>query len=200
MLKTNDMALSRTSAQGQGDTSASQLKLPLRLSGEPLKESLLKNRLSVAQFIVGSNATVASSGPNLMASILCIANLTVSGTLPDSLFRVWPLPDGRTYGPPQDSTPVQPNEIWSRLFEVSGLACIQFKTDPLAAAALLEWEIGIGPLHPFYDACGRASRGISVLLQYVSGEKIRTHLTREEYFDAGKKGRQAFLEYYRRLN
>jgi hypothetical protein len=197
MLEKNDMVLSRTSAQGQGDTSASELKLPLRLSGESLKKALLINRLSVAQFIVGSNAMVASTGPNLMASILCIANLTVSGTLPDSLFRLWPLPDGRTYGAPQDSIKVLPNEIWSRLCEVSELASIEFKKDSLAASALLEWEIGIGPLHPFYDACGRTSRGVSALVQDVSGEKSRTHRTRGEYFEEGKKGRQAFLEYYR---
>ena len=199
LLKLNDEVLSRTASSGSANTSVSIIKSPLLVSGRALQDSISANRAAVAHYIEQSTRSVALTTPDLISGILCIASLTTAGTLPSTLFRAWDLPSDRQYGPPEDSIEVPPNEIWSRLQEVAARAVDEMTIDPVAAAAGLEWDIGIGPLHPFYDACGRSSRGISALLLHTSKEVIRVHRSRDDYFSSGRQGRRSFIDYVKSI-
>ena len=45
----------------------------------------------------------------------------------------------------------------------------ELSKDPVPLAAWAEWELIGGPLHPFYDGCGRISRAFSALLLHRGG-------------------------------
>lgn len=194
-LEGNDQALSRTAASGASDTTVSVEKKPLRLRGEALMQAVDRNRAATARFIEGLTAENLTSGKDLHALILAIAGLTLHGLLPAGIYRSWDLPEDRLYGPLEDSQRISIHEIDRRLLQVSDEIVTVVRHDPFTAASIAEWEIGIGPLHPFYDACGRISRAVSALILSTAGLKIVRHSSRDAYLGNGARGKAAFLGY-----
>lgn len=197
----NDAVLSRTAQSGTGDTSASTLKIPLRLTGAALKDSVIKNRIASVEYILGCPPNVLSSTHDFFTSTLTLASLTSKNMLPEGLFRSWRLPAGRQFGPACDSIEVLPSNIWLSLEEICKESVEQlFKgRDAIEVAAIIEWHIGVGPLHPFYDACGRISRSVSALVLQLNGLSIKHHQSRKDYFEAGASGIEKFTHYYHTL-
>jgi hypothetical protein len=69
--------------------------------------------------------------------------------------------------------------------------------DPVPAAAWAEWQLGGGPLHPFYDGCGRISRAFAAALLVRGGRLLPLFDTSAQYFAAGNEGDARFLVYYK---
>jgi hypothetical protein len=66
-------------------------------------------------------------------------------------------------------------------------------------AGMLEWEISTGPLHPFYDGCGRVGRAVAFLMQTWLGATVAEYGSRAEYLAAARKGKQHFVGYFASL-
>lgn len=195
----NDSRLSRTSTSGKVDQTVSIQKLPLRITGTHLLESISSNRENAANFIVNAPINAISDAENLLASILTIANLTLLGTLPEGLFRKWELPPDRTYGKGPGSIAIAPSEIQEELIKLCRKLTSLPSRTPIERAALAEWSIGIGPIHPFYDGCGRISRHVSALILSIENIPLKAHKDRPTYLQAGIQGEEGFIEYYKTL-
>lgn len=201
-LLRNDEVLSRTVKNGTTDTTASTLKMPSKLIGPNLAKAVRMNREAVVDYILGCPQAVIKSRNDLLASVLTIGSLTTKHMLPAGLFRTWPLPADRKFGAGKDSKEISPLEIWDSLSTVCQHTVDRIASGepPIKIAAAIEWQIGVGPLHPFYDACGRVSRSTSALVLRASGLPLKQHRCRSEYFEAGSSGVDCFAAYYATLN
>jgi fido (protein-threonine AMPylation protein) len=133
--------------------------------------------------------------------VLCgLAQLVGFGLLPEGLFRTWPY-DTKRHNVKTEREPVPSSGIWAALEDLMELV-IQAKDQDeqgrLEAIARIEWEIGIGPIHPFYDGCGRVSRYYSSLLSLWFNVPLAHHASREMYFSAASDGSDAFISYYKK--
>ncbi len=195
-LKAADAALSRTVASSRVNNDVSNKKLPLLLAGTELAQAIEENRKLVAAYIIGAPKNSTASANDLHAAILTIASLTLRGMLPDSLFRKWSI-SGRKFGPSEDSEAVEPDQIASKLQVLADDMASSLKEDTISAAAALEWAIGTGPLHPFYDACGRISRASAALILVTSRLTLPAYPNRDDYFAASTQGRKQFERSFR---
>lgn len=195
-LAENDKCLSRTVTTTRADVSVSTSKRPLLISGEQLTLAIERNRTAVCTYISGAPAGVMLSSADLNAAIITIASLTLQGMLPASIYRQWDLID-RNYGLAEDSCPVPVDSIQASLLVAAQAAVLLNQTDPVAAAASLEWEIGVGPLHPFYDACGRISRAAAALGLWKATRRIPLYPSRESYFATATEGKATFTRAFK---
>ena len=82
----------------------------------------------------------------------------------------------------------------TRLFSTTAAA--ESDEDILRAIAGVEWDIAVGPLHTFYDACGRISRYFATLLFLWHSLPVVDRGERQIYFDHAIRGRAAFQQHY----
>jgi len=198
MMKYNDEELSRTVSTGTVDISISSTKLPSLLSGSELLDVVRTNRQRVAQFIVKQAESVPTSKDEVVASLIAIAILTNDQINRNGLFRKW------EYSPKvlNLDTRVEPPKIFlplRRLGEVVLKARHQDLRHRTAVVSGIEWEIGIGPIHPFSDGCGRISRYFSILLSLWLDVQFVRHTSRPAYMAEATKGKRSFIKYYGQL-
>jgi hypothetical protein len=197
LLRGNDLALSRTARTGTVDNKVSPRKKASLITGSDLFDALDRNRAAVARFIVAQSPLQPKSPLELIGVLLVIAFLTNDGISPNGLFRIW------DYEPQVSSLQgarVKPEDIPRDIESKANSLLEAFQTDSkrekLAAIAGIEWDLGIGPLHPFYDGCGRISRYFSALNCLWLNLPIVQHTSREEYMGHASEGRCAFTTYY----
>lgn len=197
-LEQNDLVLSRTAITGAIDRSVSHNKKPPLLFGPKLEERVRANRELVAQFIIWQTHHKPDSEWEYVFSLTTLAHITGIGILPEGILRRWPYDVSGTLAGAGKSVPAQniPSgiiDLGRRTFELSSSYEIN---DRLRKIASVEWDIGIGPLHPFYDGCGRVSRYFAVLVSLWNQLPLVRHSSRDEYFRCAKAGREAFGDYY----
>lgn len=114
------------------------------------------------------------------------------------LYRAWPYVtpgDGANGLLPQ----VAPEDIapgLSRLADECAAITDLALSSKGRAIARMEWEIGIGPLHPFYDGCGRVSRYLSTMLCLWHELQPPVHSSREAYMTAAAESAESFVDYW----
>jgi len=180
------------------DTSASPTKKVALKSGDDLSQQVQANRRLITDFIDWRRLCPPQTDSEHTFVLVTIANLAGLHLLPEGLFRTW------NYKSPTSSiifgATVAPDQISGKIIEIGKLALffrsIKRDEDKLTLVARIEWELGIGPLHPFYDGCGRISRYFSTLTSLWSNTPLVIHHSREEYFSRAREGETSFVQYY----
>jgi hypothetical protein len=197
--------LSRTRG-GVSDTSASEEKHPLLLNGEALRRQAAENERRVAQWIMDTRSDPPPADPAAVRQqLFVLADLTNTGLLPAGRLRTWEVPyplrlpddDGHQPSPNRRIPPAELpgaidafcGTIHRRWGELSG--------DPAPLAAWAEWHLNPGPLHPFYDGCGRVSRSFAAMLLVRASSLPPLYGSRETYFEQAERGPTAFADYLR---
>lgn len=194
-----DQTLSRTVASGKIDTAASKQKQAPPLSAQELDATVRRNRDLVARFIWARRKTPAETPSEFVAALIALATLTNLEILSGPLYRQWEYVSLCDLSSESErSVPVEAI--------ANGIAVLgeKFQKMPLdspqairvAAIASIEWDIGLGPLHPFYDGCGRVSRYFSALLGLWLRAPVARHQLRNDYMRSATEGRSAFVRYY----
>jgi hypothetical protein len=193
-----DRRLSRSVIRGHTDTGSSSLKLPLLLQGDPLRQQIAANRALIAQFIAWRRLHFVESAREQLLVLCAIAQLAGLGLLPRGLLRAWDYDPAR-YGARWIRPPVPPASILvelERLLQELKLAQLETSASRVTAIARLEWEVCAGPIHPFYDGCGRVARYFSCLLSQWLAVPLPQHASRDDYFRAAEQGPAAFAAYF----
>jgi hypothetical protein len=147
----------------------------------------------------GAAAASAASASRRRSDTACDRALTGFRLFPDGLFRTWNYAGYRDLAFSQQQQ-ISPSDI----FETLTALCqdvhrrLNFAIEPdeaLRTIAGIEWELSVGPIHPFYDACGRISRYYSTLLSVWFSVPVIDRGGRETYFDFSRRGRAAFQDY-----
>ncbi|MFY7926327.1 MAG: hypothetical protein ACOVN5_10990 [Aquidulcibacter sp.] len=197
-LKAIDNELSRTARTGAVATSVNRLKRPARLAGDELHSAMTRNRELAAEYIDWRAEEVPTRAEEMLAALTGLAVIVNFGILSGDLYRSWPY-TVPTVGERVSGHEVAPDKIMSGLYELAQ-ECVEIAklgTDlKPRAVAQVEWKIGIGPLHPFYDGCGRISRYFTTLLCLWSDVELRVHRSRTEYMAAATAGEAAFIQYW----
>jgi hypothetical protein len=197
-LRGLDRTLSRTVATGTIDRTASPAKRPALVTGSALLARIAANRRLVARFIAWRRRAWPATAAEHFGVICTLAHLAGLGIFPAGLFREWEYDAGR-HG--VAGHPVPRDEVPAALLgfagEISRARALRAPAR-IELVARTEWEIGIGPLHPFYDGCGRISRYTATLLSLWLDVPVVTHASRDAYLGAARAGRDAFVTYYRR--
>lgn len=194
-----DTTLSRTVSTGKVLLTTSSRKKPSLLEGTDLAARIVANRREVGRLILKYSKQVPSHWFDYLGIMILIAYQSLDGLLPDGILRKWDY-DPSKYGVISTSQLCSPEDLpfklesfvkewFPFLLESSGDAAVRHVAD-------IEWEIGVGALHPFYDGCGRISRYFSALLSYHKGLPLRVHESRSLYMASASAGREAFQEYY----
>jgi hypothetical protein len=205
IMDENSRRLSRTRC-GRSDTSSSDNKLPLLLSGEALRARSACNEQQVQRFIFSKRQDPKPQNPEQLQQLLyAIADMTNDGLLPAGKLRDWPIAaeqvsaSGEPVSGPEPK--VSPEELPSELQKFA-LAVFErrdeLETDPVPLAAWAEWELNGGRLHPFYDGCGRIARSFTALLLLRGSWLLPLHESLAEYFAQGNRGTPAFAAYMRK--
>lgn len=194
-LASNDNVLSRTASSGHLDVSAAPEKSLAIIQSADAASRVARNRYIVAKYICEQDPNFWKSELSLFSTIVGVGSMLSAGFIEGTLFRSWPLPPDRGYGPGISSA-INPNNVIDELLLCSRRISSDSIGSLIERAARLEWEIGIGPLHPFADACGRTSRALSAMLLFTNNVPIKRHLSRAEYYEAGSKGAASFARYF----
>ena len=197
-IQTTDQTLSRTARDGTAATGVHVGKRASRLTGANLHRALVQNRAATAAFIDWQSEQRPRSAFGMGATLTGLAWIVNFGIIAGELYRAWP------YVTPGDGAnsalpPVPPEGIADGLERLAGeCAAIAHCDRPAQSRAIahIEWEIGIGPLHPFYDGCGRVSRCFSTMLCLWHGRQPPIHISRETYMSAATKSEADFIEYW----
>jgi hypothetical protein len=188
-----DEVMSRT-ARGVIDTSARQHKRPLLMDGDLLDAQMRINRENAARMILWTANRAKLTADDLAGMLLGMHNCVCFNLLSEGTFRAWPYP---AVG---GSNSIEPDSILKSILDYSRdwfpVLYMTEAKDKGVMVAQIEWDIGIGPLHPFYDGCGRTSRYFACLVARKVGLPFRRTHSREEYFSAALEGRKEFVEYY----
>jgi hypothetical protein len=192
-LECTDRILSRTST-GTVNTNVSIRKKRPLLEGEKLIEQVKRNRDLIARFIEWKGVLNDPSEDECFYALITLANMTGFRLLPEGLLRVWKFPVA------VNERPVAPEHVADELAKLgASIPLIGTRAgdeEKLSSIAGVEWELGIGPLHPFYDGCGRISRYYSALLSKWFKTPVVQHTSRENYYSAGREGKERFVYYY----
>jgi hypothetical protein len=181
------------------DLTASPAKRPPLLAGPALRARIDANRRLVSRFIRWRQLAWPATPGEHFAVLATLAHLANLGILRTGLFRQWEYDAGR-HGVRGARPPVPPSQVEPALLRLLAGVGRGPALEPAAQVALVaqvEWEIGVGPLHPFHDGCGRVSRYFATLLSLWLDVPLPTHRSREAYFRAARGGPDAFASYYR---
>ena len=196
IMEASHQALSRT-FRGVSDTKASSSKHPLLLDGEALELQCAANAQRLYALLFEMSHQAAPTTPAQVAERMrTIEDAVNQGLLPDGRFRNW----GVSYKEdcafatkvPWESLPQEMDRFAEEIFQ----RWSELEADPLALAAWAEWKIQ-GPLHPYYDGCGRISRGISCWLLTCGQAPLPVYTDRKEWFDHAMAGVEPFTAYVR---
>ena len=205
ILEENTLRLSRT-RQGKSDTGSSRTKEPLLLAGEALKAKVIHNEEKVHRYVYGAHGEAAPKSGEGVEQILCtIADMTNEGLLPKGRFRTWEirpnqrsLTDGEVIsGPDAKVSPEELPQVVSDFCSEISRRWDELGRDPVPLAAWAEWQLNVGPLHPFYDGCGRISRAFAAYLLVTGGYLLQLYDDPKSYFAHGNKGIKIFTSYVR---
>jgi hypothetical protein len=189
ILNENSLRLSRT-RKGVSDTSTSERKLPLRLSGEALKARSAENELATHRLLMELRRRPEPAGPETIeAWLFAIADRTNDGLLPAGRFREWTIADKLL----PEAVPGAVRDFCAAL----QARWDELAADPVPLAAWAEWELNGGVIHPFYDGCGRISRSFAALLLMRGSCLLPLFDNLASYFEHGGQGDAAFCAYYR---
>jgi hypothetical protein len=197
LLTHNDEVLSRTAKSGSVDVSVNSEKKPGLVKGRELARQVSENRTSVATFVSWQSSRANVSSWEHAFCLATIGYLTGQGILPGGLFREW------EYIPPVDGLEnerVMPDKIPDEVVAIGCRAAKIQKLDSLeeriGMIGGIEWDLVVGPAHPFYDGCGRVSRYFSALLCMWNRVPLVKFESRDQYFDAARQGRSVFQKYF----
>jgi hypothetical protein len=151
----------------------------------------------VTNFIVSQAFQIPQCPEEATACLITVALLTNLGISYGTLYRLWPYePQVHGYSGPL----IRPSEIRGKLVEVGTSLMrsigIGDTEQRLQTIAQVEWQLGIGPLHPFYDGCGRISRYFSAIIACWQEVPLVYHRSRVEYMGHASDGITAFTEYF----
>jgi hypothetical protein len=191
-LEANDAALSRTAQLGVVNTMASPEKLA-KIGTEQVPLIISRNRRRVADYVAWKASVPLFANADWLTALLAISEIVNMDLSGNGTFRSWPLLDRQHGG----SAPIPPQSVWPSLVALD--FCTAFESEAGDGVGWAEWTIGIGPLHPFSDGCGRTSRAFSALAGIVTGTGIPIHASRSDYYTAGSAGLTVFQEYLRGL-
>lgn len=199
-LENTDRALSRTLREKSVATAASSKKRNALLSGEELVKQIDQNREVVARYIGWKRNYVPQNPEELVSTIVALAEIAGMNVLPEGIFRSWKY-DGTENIRFSENQLIDPRAIFSTLYELASDLLMQLKNANDSARGLqivasAEWDIVVGPLHPFYDACGRVSRYFSTLLCLSFSLPLVWRGDRDAYFSHAVQGKQAFIGYF----
>jgi hypothetical protein len=188
-----DKSLSRTISTGMVNQAVSSLKKPMLVNGNVLESHLLERLEQVARYVSQRACRPAVARGELLAALFSIAEIYSSGIFPEGLFRTW------AYSAPideADSPEIEVDQIWASLLSLEDAYFTRLNVDAsYDMAGWLEWEIGIGPIHPFYDSCGRISRYFSTLVSLWNHQSVPVHTNRDLYMNSARMGVDKFLDY-----
>lgn len=195
LLRRNDIALSRTARTGTLDTSASAEKLAPNCEASSAQALADENRRIAARYIVWRGSTAATE-EELRHCLVVLSELVNCQLSLNGLFRSWSI-EKRQYG---EERHVPPGDVSGGVRELDvpskGTMDNASTERKLAVIAALEWEVGIGPLHPFSDGCGRTARYFAALLSIVYRCPAVLHTDRVTYYHRGAAGKDDFTQYY----
>lgn len=206
ILDTNSQRLSRTRA-GVSDTSTSAAKESLNVTGNELAEQSRNNEAQVHALIFTRRDSFTPQNPrDVLGLLLEIADATNENLLPSNRWRRWDIP---AHGEGSDefsqskllSTTIPFAKVEAALEEFSRVVFEHWSTlatDPVPLASWAEWQLNAGPLHPFYDGCGRISRLFSAALFLRASWLLPMYDCRETYFQHANRGTARFCDYVRK--
>lgn len=205
IMKENTLRLSR-SRQGKSDTGSSNGKEPLLLEGEALKEKVIQNEDTVHRYIYSAiNKANPQSSEDVKQILFAIADMTNEGLLPKGRFRTWEIHANQqsvtgeetVSGPEAKMDPGELPEAVTKFCSTISVRWNELYEDPVPLAAWAEWQLNGGPLHPFYDGCGRISRAFAAFLLVAGGHLLPLYDNSRSYFTHGNKGIETFTVYVR---
>jgi hypothetical protein len=196
-LSTVDAVLSRTVKTGKVSVATNDKKRAPDLASNDLVEKIAANRQRVTILIRSLSAAAPKYWFDFYVPLLLVGHETLNG-LADHLLRAW------EYDPAQYKVVSnEPLVAWadvpkamSSLMERSFLSLTTPPQDQSAHIAGLEWDLAIGPIHPFADACGRISRYFSALACMWFKRPLALHSSRDDYMVASQSGRAGFIKYW----
>jgi hypothetical protein len=195
-LALTDEALSRTARTGFADPGRNEGKREATTNGAALQALLSRNREIARTFIDWRRSVVPNSADEIYSDAVTLGHIANLGITSGGLFRAWAYECPAVGG---GAVPV--NRISTEMLRLAE-RCARMQDageeQQRATIAEAEWEIGIGPLHPFYDACGRVSRYFSTLLSLRTGTALPLYDSRSDYMDAATAGLSAFTDYRNR--
>lgn len=199
ILDENNCRLSRTRADGTCNTTTSPSKRRLLLAGGRLRRRVAGNERRVARLIHGSRLDPPPAAGEAVSELLWrVADLTNAGLLPNGRLRTWLAASparaagcGARVAP--EALPAALAEFAEAVHERWG----ELRGDPVPLAAWAEWQLNCGPLHPFYDGCGRIARAFGALLLVRAGWLLPLHASMAEYYAHGDRGPAVFTPYLR---
>jgi hypothetical protein len=197
VLDENDRVLSRTVKDGQLDTSVSSQKAKASELGS-LESITRRNRSHIVDYICWRGELQGASSEDLFSFLMAISEITNCGLPSRGVYRTWELPYWKGTADILGQLEIE-EALRNSLRAIAKTLQQKDLEARLAAIAVAEWEIGIGPIHPFQDGCGRTSRYFACLLTAIYRLDAVSHVSRDDYFAAGKQGADAFAEYYKRL-
>ena len=159
-----------------------------------LKELVRENEINAARDMFSAGRRlVALDGDRLYDYLLSIVRGVNQGIVPaDRLFRSWSIP--------YHEVDIPPTEVPDRLREFCrwiSASTELLRADPPIVAGEVEWQLNAGPLHPFYDGCGRVSRLFSAFLLVNNHCLLPLYESRASYFRAAQLGVAQFVPYVR---
>lgn len=194
-FETQDAVLSRTASTGTVDTSVSAGKSAPNLSQSSLLTQLTQNRRRVVRYVLSRALRPPVASGDFLASLLAIGEIYSANVFESSLFRLWPY-DYSKFNSTSQLPVIEPKSIVPALFELDSMILSRIRSsDASQLAGTVEWEIVFGPIHPFYDSCGRIGRYASALVAMWAGWFLFEHTSRASYLAAGSHGQQDFLAY-----
>lgn len=205
IMEENSSRMSRSHG-GVSDTSASGNKRPLLLAGETLRRQTVENERRVHQWIMDTRtARPPVDAAGVQALLFTAADLTNVGLLPEGRLRNWnvkyPLDkveDDGNLPAPNEPVPVEALPATIATFcQTIHDRWDELTDDPIPLAAWAEWHLNAGPLHPFYDGCGRISKLFAALLLARASWLLPLYQDRKTYFAHANRGPSAFGDYMR---
>ena len=205
VMDENNVRLSRT-RMGLCDTSTSPLKQPLLFSGDELRLRMLRNERRIHQFLFQSRHNPPPCDAQAVEDLLLgIADMTNQGLLPGGRFRAWCI-EAREKSPSQDATAsmppakVPPEQLPGAVAAFARSVYQRWEelgADPVPLAAWAEWQLNAGPLHPFYDGCGRIARSFAAALLVRASWFPPWYDDHASYYRHSDAGIATFIAYVR---
>lgn len=196
-LELSESRLSRTRT-GKSDTRASKSKRPLLLSGEALALRSAANAQNLHRLLLELSKLSAPACVEQLAETLRRIEDTVNdGLLPGGRYREWELSyadagaDFSRKIPQVEVAQAMESFVQELFWRWSSLP-----VQAVEVAAWAEWTIQ-GPIHPYYDGCGRISRAISTWILLWSGQTVPVYTSREDWFRHALMGLGPFTDYFR---